>query len=282
MHNLPAPLPAAGKPRDPLLDAQIIRLYEQEPDLVALPAVIFEGVTALANADVVAYAEMHHHSGDFRALVSVEDDPERRARSMQAYARHMHSHPFWMYDPKFFGDRALRESDFFSEEEYFRLPIAQEALLPSGSHHVMAIVIEHDGYALTIAAHRVLDRPPYSDDERDRLQAYRSHVLRVYRHAQQRTLARLSPADRLRLAFPALTPRQLEVASWIAQGKSNDDISSILDVGIDTVKAHVKAIYDKLGAEGRQAAAVIAHTIQPFANMPPLWKLEVQAWPGLA
>jgi DNA-binding CsgD family transcriptional regulator len=281
MQSIPTGITPQGNTDDALLKDEIIRLYENEPDLLRLPAVVFDSVARLIDADVVAYAEIHHRSGDFRALVSVEDDPVRRGQGMQAYARHMHSHPFWQYDPKFFGAKALRESDFFSDAGYFELPIAKEALLPSGSHRLMAIVIEHEGYVVTIAGHRVVGRAPYSDAERDRLEAYRPHLLRCYRQAQQRTLARLSPTDRLRMAFPTLTPRQLEVASWIAQGKSNDDISTILDVGIDTVKAHVKATYDKLGAEGRHTAAVIAHTIEPFAFMPPLWKLEAGAWAGL-
>lgn len=280
MQSLPSAITPEGKTDGSLLKDEIIRLYENEPDLLNLPAVIFDSVARLTGADVVGYAEVHHPSGDFRALMSIDDDPAKRAQAMQAYARHMHSHPFWQYDPQFFGTRALRESDFFSDEEYFQLPIAQEAMLPSGAHRMMAIVIEHEGYVVTVVAHRIVNRPAFDDAERDRLQAYRPHVSRCYRQAQQRTLATLGPTDRLRMAFPALTPRQLEVASWIAQGKSNEDITVILDVGIDTVKAHVKAIYDKIGADGRHAAAVIAHTVAPFAQMPPLWKLEAGAWSG--
>ncbi|MGY4222834.1 hypothetical protein ACVMIH_000195 [Bradyrhizobium sp. USDA 4503] len=48
-----------------------------------------------------------------------------------------------------------------------------------------------------------------SDEERDRMQGFRPHILRGYRQAQERTLAALTPSDRLRLAFPALTPRQI-------------------------------------------------------------------------
>ncbi|WP_456860413.1 hypothetical protein [Bradyrhizobium sp. USDA 4503] len=41
------------------------------------------------------------------------------------------------------------------------------------------------------------------------MQGFRPHILRGYRQAQERTLAALTPSDRLRLAFPALTPRQI-------------------------------------------------------------------------
>jgi DNA-binding CsgD family transcriptional regulator len=267
----------AGNVADSELLDEIIRFYEIEPDLQTLPPAIFDGVGRLTGADVVTYAEFHGRSQGFRVLVSVDDDPQARARAAQAVARHMHSHPFWAGDPAFFGERALRESDFFTDEEYFELPIAKEAFLPSHAHRQLRVVMPHDGYLVSVTAHRVVGRTAFGDAERDRLQALRSHLLRCYRQAQERTLARLRAADRLRYAFPELTPRQLEVAAWIAQGRSNEDIAAILDVGIDTVKAHAKVAYDKMGATGRHEASVIAHTTKPFAQLPPLWTLELGA-----
>ncbi len=266
--------------RDSKLDVEIIRLYEAESDLHALPGLLFAAIGRLIDAEVVTFAEFHHQSQDFRSMVSIEDDPERRARAMQAFARHMHSHPFWQYDPAFYGERALRESDFFSDEEFAELPIAKEAFLPSHARRMMAIVLDHAGYVVTIVGHRIVGRQAFSDEERDRLQAFRPHILRCYRQAQERTLAKLTPTDRLRLAFPTLTPRQVEVASWMAQGKSNEEIAAILDVGVDAIKAHVKAVNSKIDSDSRRAAIVIAHTAPPFAGLPPLWKLGLEAWSG--
>ncbi len=267
-----------GKTHDDVLSQEIIRLYENEPDLRDLPGLLFDGVGRLIDAEVVAYAEFHYPSRDFRALVSVGDDPEARAKGMAAFSRHMHSHPFWLGDPRFFGERALRESDFFDEQTYLGLPMVREVFLPSRARRIISIVIENEGYVVRLSGYRVLGRPAFSDSDRDRLEAFRPHLLRSYRHAQQRTLSNLSPGDRLRYAFPELTARQVEVASWLAEGKSNEDIAAIIDVGIDTVKAHVKALYSKLGADGRLAVAVIAHTIPPFGRLPPLWKLTSEAW----
>lgn len=265
---------------DTALLEEIIRLYEAEPTLRTLPQAVFDGVARLTDASVVSFTEHHGSTQEFRALMSMEDDPALRARAVQAFARHMHSHPFWLVSPVFYGERALRESDFFSDEEYFALPIAQEAFLPSRAHRQMTIVMPHNDYVVTVTAHRVVGRPPFSDGERDRLQAYRSHLLRCYRQAQERTLARLPAAERLRHAFPELTLRQLAVAAEIAKGKSNEDIAAALCINIETVKAHAKAVYDKIGADTRHAAAVIAHTIVPFTRLPPLWTLDAEAWGG--
>lgn len=262
------------------LPGEIIKLYEAEADLIGLPQILFAGVGRLIDADVVTYSEFHHASGEFRSLLSIEDTPSRRAEAMAAFARHMHSHDFWRCHPAFYGERALRESDFFGEEEFATLPIAREVFLPSMARRIMSIVMQSGDYVLTVSGHRVVGRAAFSDRQRDMLEAYRPHVLRSYRQACDRTLAAMTPTDRLRIAFPELTPRQLEVASWVARGKSNEDIATILDVGIDTVKAHVKAIHAKIGADGRLAIAVMAHTIPPFARMPPLWRIGEGVWGG--
>ncbi|MGX9431935.1 MULTISPECIES: helix-turn-helix transcriptional regulator [Bradyrhizobium] len=201
---------------------------------------------------------------------------------MQAFARHRHSHPFWQYDPDFYGERALRDSDFFTDDEYVELPMAREAFLPSGARRMMAIVLQHQDYVVTIVGHRVLNRPPFSDLECDRLETFPSaHSAKLSAgagaHARQAHSSRSAAAG-----VPRATPRQIDVASWIALGKSNDEIAGILDVGVDTIKAYVKAINSKIDSDSRRAAIVIAHTTPPFADLPPLWKLGLDAWGGQA
>jgi DNA-binding NarL/FixJ family response regulator len=55
-----------------------------------------------------------------------------------------------------------------------------------------------------------------------------------------------------------LTPREAEVLLWVAQGKSNADVATILSVSDKTVKIHLAHIYEKLSVETRTAAALIA------------------------
>ena len=55
-----------------------------------------------------------------------------------------------------------------------------------------------------------------------------------------------------------LTPREAEVLFWVAQGKSNPDIATILGAAVRTVHKHVENIFRKLGCETRAAAAVTA------------------------
>ena len=61
-----------------------------------------------------------------------------------------------------------------------------------------------------------------------------------------------------RLADAALTPRETEVLSWLAKGKTNRDIGDILGTSPRTVNKHLEHIFEKLGVETRAAAAALA------------------------
>jgi len=55
-----------------------------------------------------------------------------------------------------------------------------------------------------------------------------------------------------------LTPREAEVLLWVAQGKGNADIATILSTTESTVKKHLEHIFEKLGTENRGAASLRA------------------------
>jgi len=71
-------------------------------------------------------------------------------------------------------------------------------------------------------------------------------------------LAQERGASTGRLAEAALTPRETEVLSWLAKGKTNRDIADILGMSPRTVNKHLEHIFEKLGVETRAAAAALA------------------------
>lgn len=88
-----------------------------------------------------------------------------------------------------------------------------------------------------------------------------TEVLRAIRavHAGKRVL----PPDvleRLSEHFPqiTLTPREVEVLAFVAQGFANKDIASRLGTASGTIKMHVQNILAKLGAADRTHAVTIA------------------------
>ena len=56
-----------------------------------------------------------------------------------------------------------------------------------------------------------------------------------------------------------LTQRQAQVLHWVAEGKSNDEIATILGCSINTVKMHLKDIFQRLGIHSRSAATACAY-----------------------
>lgn len=55
-----------------------------------------------------------------------------------------------------------------------------------------------------------------------------------------------------------LTPREAEVLLWVAQGKSNPEIATILGAAVNTIKVHLAHIFEKIGADNRHAAMLAA------------------------
>ncbi len=58
-------------------------------------------------------------------------------------------------------------------------------------------------------------------------------------------------------AFDALTPREREIAMLVGEGVSNKIIARRLDITERTVKAHLGAVFSKLGLPGRLQLALL-------------------------
>jgi DNA-binding CsgD family transcriptional regulator len=61
--------------------------------------------------------------------------------------------------------------------------------------------------------------------------------------------------DLAKLSFLGLGARPTEVLYWLAKGKTNSEIGVILAMATETVKAHLKSIYNRLELENRATAA---------------------------
>ena len=61
----------------------------------------------------------------------------------------------------------------------------------------------------------------------------------------------------------SLSPREAEVLGWVAEGKTNGEIGTILRISHRTVGKHLERIYRKLGVETRTAAARLSINARP-------------------
>ena len=91
----------------------------------------------------------------------------------------------------------------------------------------------------------------------DLLAAVRSRILRAEQTAVPEFKPDFDSGVPLEKAF-GFTPRVAETLLWLAQGKTNGDIATILGISESTVKKHVLEIFAALGVETRTAACLQA------------------------
>ena len=77
----------------------------------------------------------------------------------------------------------------------------------------------------------------------------------------QRTGQDRSPSTSGARILSALSPRETDILTLIAEGLSNKEVARSLDVGPETVKSHLKSVFSKLGVERRAQAVSRAQTL---------------------
>src|SRR5215467_11455916 len=111
---------------------------------------------------------------------------------------------------------------------------------------------------MNLGADDYLTKPASAEEV---LAAIRARLDR-HREKERAAIAKVELRPNFESAKPlealGLTPREAEVLLWVAQGKSNGDIATILGCAENTVKVHVARIFEKLGFENRNAATVRA------------------------
>jgi len=111
---------------------------------------------------------------------------------------------------------------------------------------------------MNLGADDYLTKPASAEDV---LKAINARLDR-YNEKEQAAMAKVELKPNFDSAKPlealGLTPREAEVLLWVAQGKSNPDIGTILGCAENAVKVHLARVFEKLGFENRNAATVQA------------------------
>jgi LuxR family maltose regulon positive regulatory protein len=89
------------------------------------------------------------------------------------------------------------------------------------------------------------------------LMAYIDRLVSDFQRARQDRLAPIFGVQTLH----ALSPRETEILTLIAEGLSNKEIARSLYIGPETVKSHLKSVFTKLGVERRAQAVSRAQTL---------------------
>ena len=141
------------------------------------------------------------------------------------------------------------------------LTLAREAMLRYPRVSIL-ILTAYDDYAyldeaLDIGVAGYLLKTASARELADAVRAAAGGVLVLARELSRRVTARPQPGAGA-AAAAALTPRQADVLSLLAQGYSNKGIAARLQLGLRTVESHVSTIIAKLGVTSRTEAALWA------------------------
>lgn len=182
-----------------------------------------------------------------------ESSPVNTDEFVAAGARHTANHPFTKYsmsDPS-----ALMLSDFFTVRQLRDTEIYREFYGLAGVERLLAIASLSTATLSTLNMVRRATDKDFSERDRSIMNLLRPHFDQARRNAE-RTTARRAARPKPLEAY-ALTPRESEVARWLALGKTNAEIAVILEARPRTVEKHMENILGKLAVENRTAAALI-------------------------
>ncbi len=205
-----------------------------------LPQLVASEITTLSVCDLA------------RNTRSVVSNPGEAisARDRASFDRHFAAHPLVRYHADTPGGGSRRISDSLPPAQFRASALYDEYYRAIGIDHAVAVPLYVERGLLVSF---VLNRKGRDFGDRDcaLLDLVREPLAALYRNL----LARNRGGG---FAGLPVTPREREVLSWLAAGKTDKDIGAILGMSPRTVQKHLQHIYEKLGVETRTAAVVRA------------------------
>ena len=260
-----------------------IRKIYSDLEMQSLPTTIISATSKVIPSDIAAIQDLDTRKG---AVTTVSINAQFEA--VDALNRYIYDHPtlsllfIGKVKPHPFRDdieRALlrnrlqlneanKISDMLTNSQFRSLALFNEWHRPNGIEYQLGMPLLHSKDFLTgISFNR--GKVDFSEEERLILNILGHHIRQAFKNAE--VIGRIRedktgigtmlmdgkakdlPIEYMK--FLGITLREAEILYWTAQGKTNAEISIILNISLNTVKTHLAHIYQKLGVENRVAAA---------------------------
>jgi DNA-binding CsgD family transcriptional regulator len=239
------------------LQQAILALYSHR-DLKSFREAVPGIFLGLIRADYFSLGDgrIDFENGKIRVLNLWESRPLRVGALLEAFERTLFEHPITQYSLRNGAgpSRAMRLSDFMTLPQLRRTRLYREALRPANIGRMLSIgSLTGPGLAVLTVTRPEAD-PDFTDRDRRVLEALQPHFDQARGNLERESQLRASRSQSL--GVHGLTQREMEVALWLAQGKSNPEIATILAAPVRTVEKHVERVLQKLGVENRTAAAI--------------------------
>jgi DNA-binding CsgD family transcriptional regulator len=166
--------------------------------------------------------------------------------------------------------RAWKLSDVISRRAFHRTELYNVLYRPLGVDCELTAVLADDqapGTFVLISLHR--HEANFSERDRAVLNLVLPHVASAQRrlHFQSRSRTNWLTDEELFHDWLRdhtrwdLSRRETDVLFWLCQGKTNDEIGSILGIAGRTAETHALRVYPKIGVENRYAAIATLHQL---------------------
>jgi DNA-binding CsgD family transcriptional regulator len=225
-------------------------------DIEELRGGLLDAMHRALPSDYISLNELGPGPDDIVALIRPESAPDR----FEAWARHAHENPLLRYYQRTQDGRAVRFSDFITNDELHGLALYAELYQPMGVEHQLAFTLPGaPRQVIAIALSR--GERDYTDEERDFANSARPFLIQAYLNAIAYETARggveatFATPPLEALVACGLTPREAQSLRLVALGRSNHHVARTLGISHRTVGKHLERAFRKLGVGDRSTAS---------------------------
>lgn len=185
---------------------------------------------------------------------------------VQRLMEQIDSHPFTVHARRTGDWGPLALSDFWTDAQLKRSTLWREVYRHVGIGRLLACAAFRGNRVGTLNVCRPLGAPHFSERDRTMLRLLLPHYVQALQAAERETMRHQGDGETLPTL--GLTKREVQVAAWLARGRTNGEIARILAMQPRTVEKHVERILIKLGVENRTAAAMVVGGRLAYATQP--------------
>lgn len=246
--------------------AEALPAIYSEPDTQRLPAVLAETLARLVPGE--SHDIVVHDTASGRRHWHLRPVAPEQESLLPVFFENFHEFAPAAHRRRTGTVTALALSDFVTAPELARLAIYRDFYRPLGLADDLSIHVRHGDVILCASVMR--RRRGFTPVERELMNALRPHFTQAWALAE--TMGKLracthgSPAPASPKAWRpellevnlGLTRREADVLLWVAQGKTNPEVATILAISPHTARTHLERVFAKLGVETRHAAGLRA------------------------
>ena len=199
-------------------------------------------------------ADFDSVSGRLESRGHWESRPMLDDALMARSGRLLGTHPFCRHLSGTGDLPTLRLSDFMSLRQLRDTALYREFYVPTQTERVLGTAWRAGNCVITATAMRGAGSRDFGERDRLMLDLLVPHLRQAHCRAARTAACRESELRELEAC--GLTSREAEVACWMAKGKTNSEIATILRTSVRTAEKHVERVLGKLGVDNRTAAAM--------------------------